>query len=279
VLSTRSSRYRAAVGASVPLVLLVLLLISHHSQVTNLEQGLDKDETKSNDDSSLMRFEWVEIIIRLGLWGGNISLSRINLSALFLVPLPGIAKFFESGFTNDPSNAIELLCNNHILPHLEVAAVHQRNDFRRFRLYNQPVDDVLKRNKRTLEYMFRNCCCLKQSKDVCMDMKEWVSLLTHLGVIDNDFTKREARLCFCWSKMRVADEVKRELAWTTMTFFDFLEALCRVSELKSFPTDAQLEAGGRTVLRRSEAPTAGRQHRLLHRRPVRRPRAVAGRAR
>jgi hypothetical protein len=160
------------------------------------------------------------------------------------VPLPGIAKFFESGFTNDPSNAIELLCNNHILPHLEVAAVHQRNDFRRFRLYNQPVDDVLKRNKRTLEYMFRNCCCLKQSKDVCMDMKEWVSLLTHLGVIDNDFTKREARLCFCWSKMRVADEVKRELAWTTMTFFDFLEALCRVSELKSFPTDAQLEAGG-----------------------------------
>ena len=48
--------------------MLVLLLISHHSQVTNLEQGLDKDEAKSNDDSSLMRFEWVEIIIRLGLW-------------------------------------------------------------------------------------------------------------------------------------------------------------------------------------------------------------------
>jgi hypothetical protein len=65
-----------------------------------------------------------------------------------------------------------------------------------------------------------------------------------MGIIDDDFTKREARLCFTWSKMRVADEVKRETAWTTMTFLDFLEGLCRISELKGFPTDAQLTEGG-----------------------------------
>ena len=55
-------------------------------------------------------------------------------------------------------------------------------------------------------------------------------------MLDTSFTKREARLCFTWSKMLVADEVKRETAWTHMTYLDFLEALCRMSELKDLPT-------------------------------------------
>jgi hypothetical protein len=46
------------------------------------------------------------------------------------------------------------------------------------------------------------------------------------------------------SKMLVADEVKRELSWTTMTYYDFLEALCRISELKSFPTDDEIVSFG-----------------------------------
>ena len=193
-------------------------------KVVNLKDGLSKEEASfmgRGHGHALMRFEWVEIIIRLG-----------------------IAKFFESGVTQDPSNAVEMLCNNHILPHLHVAATHQRNDFRRDRLYNAPVDTLLKGNRRALEFVFHKRCALKPSRDVCMDMAEWISFLHSVGLVDDDFTKREARLCFTWSKMRVADEAKHEVSGTTLKFLDFLEALCRASELKSFPTDEQLRAGG-----------------------------------
>ena len=39
----------------------------------------------------------------------------------------------------------------------------------------------------------------------------------------------DAQLAFTWSKMGVRDELKDQLDWITLTFTDFLEALCRVS--------------------------------------------------
>jgi hypothetical protein len=130
-------------------------------KVVNLKDGLSKEEASfmgRGHGHALMRFEWVEIIIRLG-----------------------IAKFFESGVTQDPSNAVEMLCNNHILPHLEIAATHQRNDFRKDRLYNEPVDIILKSNKRIFEYIFGKRCALKPTKNICMDMR--VSWNVHANVL------------------------------------------------------------------------------------------------
>ena len=72
--------------------------------------------------------------------------------------------------------------------------------------------------------------------ELLMSMAEWLRFVNDVGMLDDNFTKREARLCFTWSKMLVADEVKRETAWTTMRFLDFLEAQCRMSELKDLPT-------------------------------------------
>jgi hypothetical protein len=92
--------------------------------------------------------------------------------------------------------------------------------------------------------MFNKRCCLKKMKGTHMNMPEWIDLLSKVGLIDELLTKREARLCFSWSKMRVADEVKRQMVWTHMTFLDFLEGLARLADLKNLPTDAQLAEGG-----------------------------------
>jgi hypothetical protein len=169
-----------------------------------------------------MRFEWVEIIVRIA-----------------------ITKYYDAGIVTDLSEAVNLLCQDNIQPHLEEAARHIRNDFRRKRLYNEPTDTLLKNYNRILHYMFKKYCKGKAAtKDTVMDIKEWTGFLMDMNVIDPDFTKREGRLCFTMSKMLVADEVKRDIAWTTMTYFDFLEALCRVSELKSFPLDKEIRIFG-----------------------------------
>jgi hypothetical protein len=82
-----------------------------------------------------MRFEWVEIIVRIA-----------------------ITKYFESGIINDPSEAVDHLCKQNIQPHLGEAARHIKNDFRRKRLYNGPTDTLLKHYHRILSYMFKKYC-------------------------------------------------------------------------------------------------------------------------
>ena len=63
-----------------------------------------------------------------------------------------------------------------------------------------------------------------------------------------DFTIKDAFLASSWSIMRVSDPVNRAEEASTMSFEDFLEALCRTSDLMSIPTDEDIaEAGCKTA--------------------------------
>jgi hypothetical protein len=148
--------------------------------IANLEDGLDAQESKSNDDKALMRFEWVEVIVRIA-----------------------IAKYYDSGNVTDLSECVDHLCKQNIQPHLEDLARHVRNDFRRHRLYNEPVDTLLKSYNRMLAYIFKKYCKMKSgTKETVMNMAEWTRFLMDMGVLDADFTKREGRVCFTLSKVR-----------------------------------------------------------------------------
>ena len=70
--------------------------------VTNLEEGLDKQEAKTNDDKALMRFEWVEIIVRIAM-----------------------TKYYDSGKVEDLSEAVDHLCKQNIHPNLEDVATQR----------------------------------------------------------------------------------------------------------------------------------------------------------
>jgi hypothetical protein len=59
-----------------------------------------------------------------------------------------------------------------------------------------------------------------------------------------DLTRHRARLVFCWSKMRVSDELFMRQVDTSLTFVDFLEALGRVADMKALPTDEEIASFG-----------------------------------
>jgi hypothetical protein len=56
---------------------------------------------------------------------------------------------------------------------------------------------------------------------------------------DNDFTVNKARLCFVRSKMGSYNEMNRSKT-TCLSFVEFLEAVCRMAELKALPTLEQI---------------------------------------
>ena len=191
--------------------------------VVNVEDtAMTKQENDVNADRELQRFEWVEVVVRAA-----------------------IAKYVDTGRMEDPSDAIDELCEKNILAHLEPAAAHNRNDFRRERLYVEEVDDCFRPRLKLLAKIFDLCSVPKpQIGTKVMNIQEFVKFMEVLGFYSSNFTKREARLCFCWSKMKYSDELKNNFKWTHMFFLDFLEALARATELMSIPTDEQIERYG-----------------------------------
>ena len=59
-----------------------------------------------------------------------------------------------------------------------------------------------------------------------------------------DLNERDAQLCFVWARMRTIDEQhdKSRTKMTHLSFEDFLEALCRCSVCKAWPTREEMEA-------------------------------------
>lgn len=90
---------------------------------TNFEEGeaMSMEEQDENDDNALMRFEWIEILIRAA-----------------------IAKFIKcKRATADVSEAVIMLCDEH-MSRLPPGAETDSNQFRRDRLYNEAVDVILR---------------------------------------------------------------------------------------------------------------------------------------
>jgi hypothetical protein len=75
---------------------------------------------------------------------------------------------------------------------------------------------------------------------VLMSMTEWVDLCRDGSIIDVDCRISDVRLAFQRSLMAVADQSKKNVT-SMLTFIDFLEAMTRVTMMKSFPTPDDLE--------------------------------------
>jgi len=195
-------------------------------KAVNYEEDKKSDLSSVNDDHALMRMEFLEAAVRIGL-----------------------AKYYPHKCT-DPSEAINKLSVDNILPNLESAATHDKNKWRQERLYTEDMDNVYRGKRFTIEPAIQvlksiyeiYCKAKPGSKAYVMSISEWCQFLDEVDMIDQDFTKREARLCFTWAKMKCSDEAKNRLKVTTMNFMDFLEGCARVSELKTIPTDEAMAA-------------------------------------
>ena len=79
-----------------------------------------------------------------------------------------------------------------------------------------------------------------------MSIEGWLALLETTGILDGHhfLTCSDAVLPFCCSRMRVSNDVdvQRWTQATHLSFPDFLEALCRLTDMVSLPSEADLIA-------------------------------------
>ena len=81
-----------------------------------------------------------------------------------------------------------------------------------------------------------------------MNETKWVAFLREVGVIGTDFSVRDGKHIFIWSRMRRADEMADATRFSArdqgllMGFTDFLEGLARLAEKLSLPTMAMVTA-------------------------------------
>jgi len=192
--------------------------------VANYEQDKTTAKAKLNDDHGLMKFEMMEAIFRLA-----------------------IAKHGKGVDTNDPIEALNMLFEMDVIPHLPAYALIDKNTFTQNRLYCEEVDDLYKKNERLLRAVYSRYRLPPRSGHVrhkMLTMEDWEKLSFDLGFVDLTFGIPDMRLCFVHSRMVVSDVVKQWDKYTQATFIDFLEALGYVADNKFLPSRASLEEAG-----------------------------------
>ena len=90
-----------------------------------------------------------------------------------------------------------------------------------------------------------------------MSVKAWDAFVDWSGLIALGLTKREARLCFCWARMRTSDEVKARHIFSTMDSLDFLEALARAAGMVQISTGGEPIDGGTATANEVEGTGTG----------------------
>ena len=191
------------------------------------EEQEDDDVGDANADRALMRFELLELYVRIA-----------------------VAKFMLTkrvqGKYNGVVEAMTILINDHVVPCTGEgscnAGLHHIDDWRREHLYNVETEAVLLSNKKVLKAIFDKYKGdenrrLKIDK---MDLKSYMMMLRDIKFLNEDFTMRESRLAFVWSRMQYVDEVSSNVDCMNLTFEDFLECLCRIAILKGAPPHEDL---------------------------------------
>ena len=182
--------------------------------------------SKFNDDNSLMRFEFMEILIRMG-----------------------VAKYGLGQLTEDPAEAFQELLDRNVFMYLGSEAIVKANDFRSKRLYNEETDHFLRTKKAVLQAMYSRYRLKPLSggrRYKALRIDGWLKLIEDcdLLTINVFFTINQAKYAFMFGRMIVVDELKDENRWRQLTFVDFLDALGRVADAFCFPFPADLKRMG-----------------------------------
>eukprot|EP00878_Enallax_costatus_P045018 GHUV01053851.1.p1 GENE.GHUV01053851.1~~GHUV01053851.1.p1 ORF type:complete len:472 (+),score=157.43 GHUV01053851.1:213-1628(+) len=192
--------------------------------VCNFQPDKNSPDVAVNDEHALMRFEFMEAVVRLAL-----------------------AKYGKGQATDDLGIAVELLFERNLLPRLPPMAMLVSNDFRTERLYTEEVDLLFKQHQNLLKALYSRYH-LKPSggglRPKVVKLDGWLALMTDAKLIDSQFTLADANLAFLWARMYVIDEIKDYVRYTSLSFTDFLEALGRVADSKSLTTASDLDAAG-----------------------------------
>ncbi|KAH8088855.1 hypothetical protein JL720_6823 [Aureococcus anophagefferens] len=184
--------------------------------VCNFETDKTSAANEVNDDRALMRYEFMECLVRMA-----------------------VARFRHE--INDVSECLDRLFDEVILPNIDPSAVLDPDIFRRDKFYFQAVDDAFKPHAKYLKLVYMKYSLLNPvAGKAKFGLVEWDALIKDCKLISDDLTSREMRLAFWWSRMVVIDEVKQRAKFMTLTWVEFLEALGRMAEMMTLPDDDDL---------------------------------------
>jgi len=208
------------------------------------KEGEEQQESEvgdTNADRALMRFELVEMLIRIAL-----------------------KKFYLPGTCGTLPEAVKKVLEDHVMPNDASgscsAAIHDIDAFREECLYCDEVDTLLRTHNRTLRAIFEKFQDEEnvRLKNDQMSYKYYMRFLKQVKFVNEDFTLRECRLTYVWSRMKVIDEVGSHDTWGYITYVDWLEALARMAQLKCVPSPSDLEEmQSLNILKSKETHTYG----------------------
>lgn len=148
--------------------------------------------------------------------------------------------------TDDVSDAVEKLMSERMARFLPADAKIDPNAFRDDKLYTLEVEGVLRTHLRSLHALFEAFAGAGPAgRADLMSLPEWLSLLWHYDLFDDDFTPKEGTLAFQWSMTRVVDESKARPRLLNISLIDFFEALLRVAWRKRLPTPDMVRKAGK----------------------------------
>jgi len=172
-------------------------------------------ESKLNESNALMRFEWLELIVRLA-----------------------VAKY--GGVEPDPRIALQRILDE-CLVQMSPVATESPDIFRRERLYREEVDLLYTSKLELLKLVYkRHILRVEAKRPKHMNLEHWMGLMESCALINDQFNAREARMCFLRARMVVCDELIDQVRNISITFTDFLDALGRVADCMSPVTRAEL---------------------------------------
>ena len=133
------------------------------------------------------------------------------------------------------------LSGPYIQEQIQREARQNLDDYRKWRLYREDVNSVLKDHEGALRgvylaYSYATMARSSERSGIKRIQKKffidsWQLLLSEAGIFDHTRVDRvQAKLCFLWSRMVSIDEYSR-IKESSLTFIDFLEALARLSDV------------------------------------------------
>ena len=152
----------------------------------------------------------------------------------------------HSGFRH---HVYKLKLNHHKYQHLpqmdadeKHPCVHRPNNFRHACLYNRSVALVCNKYNKFLMGMFVYYSTDTGRKNE-LAIVDWFNFIKDASIIDQDSSERDILLCFCYSRMRVKNEMHLRKRVTKLTYNEFVESLVRIAMVKSLVVYALMIKG------------------------------------
>jgi|MDSY01.2.fsa_nt_gb tetratricopeptide (TPR) repeat protein len=177
--------------------------------VTNVEL----DTAADNDDNSLVRFEFIELVSRIA--------NR---------------KYVASGYAESLPAAVLLMHEEIIEPYMDEMGVHSADEFRKTCLYTEAMCTVFDKYNGKLERMFEDHTSAENNGVPVMLLNDLMEMLRDAGLVaapplfeERMLSPNRVRKIFLTSMLIVNNEQTTE-KFKQLAYVDFLEALARIAQ-------------------------------------------------